>query len=173
MSQQDQIQSLAVLRPRFKVLSPRSIPELVASIKQELKNKNSDCIGECTEHYTAISIRKDWQHYWSPMLNMTMEVDEKGTLLRGQYGPRPAIWTMFVFFYSTIGFSIVFIAMMGFSQVSLDKPANILWLIPVLAAIFLTFYLVAYYGKKKSRKQMDILHRFVEVCLNDTFEEEV
>lgn len=173
MSQQAQIESIAILRPRFKVVSPSPIPALVNRVKQELKNPSSECIGECTQHYTAVSIRRDWQHYWSPMLNMTMEEDEKGTVIRGQYGPRPTIWTMFVFFYSTIGFSIVFIALMGFSQMSLDKPANILWLIPLLAVIFLTLYLVAYFGKKKSKKQMDILHRFVENCLDDTFEEDV
>ncbi|SOE19914.1 hypothetical protein SAMN06298216_0414 [Spirosomataceae bacterium TFI 002] len=162
---------MSQIRPRFKVITQIPASEIVSKLKQALNDPGNKLKGEATEHYTALYLPLEDRHYWSPMLNLSLEQDEEGTIIRGLYGPRPNIWTMFVFFYSTIAFAIIFIAMLGFSQLSLGNSAPLLWLIPVLLIIFSTLYVVAYFGKKKSEKQMDVLHDFVEKSIGFVFEE--
>ena len=104
----------------------------------------------------------DQQHYWSPRLTISMEETEDGTIIRGLYGPRPAVWTMFVFFYALIALAIMVVGTIGLSRLSLDKPGTVLWWIPVLVVIFLSLYLVSYFGQKWSGDQMVVLHEFFE-----------
>jgi len=95
-------------------------------------------------------------------LQISFEDTEEGTLMRGLYGPRASVWTMFVFFYSLIGFAIIVVSIVGMSFLSLKKPATILWAIPILILVFLSLYLVSYSGKKMGYDQMVILHCFIE-----------
>ncbi len=104
------------------------------------------------------------QHYWSLQLQISFEETENGTMMRGLYGPRPAVWTMFVFFYAVIGFAVLIVSMLGLSFLTMDKPVTILWAVPVLVIVFFSLYLVAYSGKKMGYEQLVILHQFIEGC---------
>ena len=153
------------VRPRFHVETPFTIEELSERINIELKKEDATCGGWVNPHYAKLFIPSGDQHYWSPHLSVSFEEEEKGTMLRGLYGPRPAVWTMFIFFYAFIGFAILIIGILGSSYLSLGKSGAILWLIPVLCVIFLTLYLVSYFGQKLGHDQMVILHHFMEDCV--------
>ncbi|MBR9919527.1 MAG: hypothetical protein GYB31_01730 [Bacteroidetes bacterium] len=151
------------VRPRFQVESDQSVDDIAANIKSALQREGATCKGRIKHGFATLWIPHEEQHYWSPQLTLTLEKTEEGTsLLRGVYGPRPSVWTMFIFFYSVIGFAMMVISIVGFSNVSLDKSGKILWLLPVLFVIFLSLYLVAYFGQKLGQKQMVVLHLFVE-----------
>lgn len=154
--------SVADVRPRFKVETPYSIDELLEKIKSGLSAKNATCEGNVIHGHATVFLPKDKQHYWSPQLTLNLEETESGSILRGMYAPRPEVWTMFVLFYSIIGFAALVISVVGYSQWSLGNSATILWFVPVLGAIFLTLYLVSYSGKKMGYNQMVTLHNFVE-----------
>ncbi len=150
------------VRPRFEVETELSADVLTEKIAAGLAQPNAPCKGRADQGYISLYLPQEDQHYWSPRLSITLEDTEKGTLLRGMYGPRPAVWTMFIFFYALIGFAIVVVAIIGLSNLSLDKSAGILWLVPLLVLAFLSLYLVAYFGQKMGHSQMVILHQFVE-----------
>lgn len=153
------------IRPRFKVESSLTVDELTQKINTALSNENSPCKGKVKYGYGTLSLPQHEQHYWSPQLSITIEKDEEHTIIRGLYGPRPAVWTMFVFFYSFLGFAILIISIIGFSNISMDKSGAILWWVPVLALLFLSLYLVSFSGQKLGHKQIEILHAFVEESL--------
>ncbi len=157
--------SIPRIRPRFKVRSKKRSEEIVTTIRKHLKSESPTCAGKTTAHFATIYPLAEDQHYWSPQLTITIEEEEHGSLVRGLYGPKPSVWTMFVFFYSFIGFAILIVLMIGLSFLTLDQPATILWLVPILVFIFLSLYLVAYTGQKLGHKQMSGLHRFIEKCL--------
>ncbi len=69
---------------------------------------------------------------------------------------------MFVLFYSIIGFAALILLVVGMSYMTLGKGMALFWGFPLLAIIFLSLYLVAYFGQKKSHHQMIKLHRFFE-----------
>jgi hypothetical protein len=148
------------VRPRFKIETNYSVDVLKNKLKDSLQHKDATCIGSVNPGYVTLYIPHKDQHYWSPQLNLTFEETDKGSVLRGLYSPRPAVWTMFVFFYAIIGLAILFITVMGLSYLMLDKSAVILWWVPVLILIFFSLYLVAHFGQKLGEKQMIILHDF-------------
>ncbi len=150
------------VRPRFKIDVHLSMDDLTNKLSNALNEENALCIGKAKSGYATIYVPEKDQHYWSPQLNLTMEDNESGCTLRGLYGPRPAVWTLFVFFYSAIGFAALIILMIGLSRISLEKSGTILWLVPVFIVIIASLWLVSYYGQKLGEDQMIILHRFLE-----------
>jgi hypothetical protein len=148
------------IRPRFRVKSDLELEELMLRIKEALNKEGAACTGQYAHgHFTLKILTKD-RHYWSPQLSLTLEKSEDESLVRGLYGPKPAIWTMFMFFYSIVGLAILLVGLVGLSYLSLGKPALILWWLPFLIAVFLSLYWVAYSGKKIGKDQIIILHNF-------------
>lgn len=154
------------VRPRIRLESELSSEEITNRIREKLKSDDCYCNGQVTANFATIYPPSEDQHYWSPQLTITLEESENSTLVRGLYGPHPQVWTMFVFFYSIIGFVTLIVSMVGLSYWSLDQPAGILWVVPGLFLLFLSLFLVAYFGQRFGHKQLTSIHRFLEDCLN-------
>ena len=151
------------VRPRFKHFSKIPSGELTARISKALAKEEAIIKGQVLdEHYATLVLPYDEQHYWSPQLSLSFEDDEGGTWVRGLYGPRPAVWTMFVFIYFLIAVAVVVITLIGLSNLYVEKSGAILWLVPILMVVFCSLYLVAYLGQKAGHDQMVQLHHFLE-----------
>jgi hypothetical protein len=150
------------IRPRFQINTNLSMDEIENRINSNLHDPNSNFLGSVQHGYGTLSIPFKEQHFWSPQLTFSMEETEEGTLVRGLFGPRPSVWTMFIFFYAIIGFAIMIVSIIGFSNLSINQSGAILWSLPILIAVFLTIYISAYFGKRLGRDQMIILHRYFE-----------
>lgn len=158
------------IRPRINLETDFSPDQLCALFSEKLENNEFEIEGTVLSNFISIAPIKKDQHYWSPQLTVTIEETENGSLIRGLYGPKPNVWTMFVFFYAIIGFTTFITLMIGFSYMSLGKGTTILWLVPLLTLLFLTLYLVAYLGQKFGQRQMIFLHNFMEECLGEKIE---
>lgn len=154
------------IRPRFKENLPQSPDKIAIQLEDGMKTSDDGIYGTVIDGHATLSLPKRDQHYWSPQLSLSFESSDTGSVLRGLYGPRPEVWTMFVLFYSIIGFAALVISVIGYSNWSLGQSAQILWAVPALTVVFLTLYLVSYFGQKMGRKQMFELHTFVEKALN-------
>ena len=122
----------------------------------------AECIGECLPNYIVLKVPQEDQHYWSPQLSLMLEPMEKGTIIRGLYGPKPSIWTMFIFAYAVLGVGAMFVGIIGFARLNLNMPAPILWLLLVIAILALLVYLTAQVGQKKGAEQTFRIHHFYE-----------
>ena len=156
------------IRPKFSVLSPKPQDQIVA----ELQGKNTDdhgshpCRLQVFPNRFKLSIRKEHQHYWSPVLEVTMEEEEEGTLLTGRYGPHQNVWTLFTMLYLGIGILTLFISIIGLARMSLGLSARILWTIPVLVVTALFLYIVSQIGQKLGSDEITSLHHLVEELLD-------
>ena len=150
------------VRPRFKIESTETMENISNKIKIALKAPNAPCTGKMKPRFFTLHIPEEEQHYWSPQLTITLDETEQGCTIRGVYAPRPSVWTMFVFFYSIIAMAIFVISIVGVSYWSLQKESSIMWFVPVLGIVFLSLYLVAFFGQKMGHKQMEQLHQFFE-----------
>ena len=150
------------VRPRFKIETTHSEKEIADRIKSRLLDEDAPCKGRIKHGYATLFIPEEEQHYWSPQLTLTLEPTENGSVLRGLYGPPSGSLDQVCFFYTLIGFAILLVSIFGLSYLTLGKSAGILWLVPILIVVFLTLYLVAYFGQKMGHDQMVILHQFVE-----------
>tara|TARA_R110002049_G_scaffold306637_2_gene505496 strand:- start:2526 stop:3038 length:513 start_codon:yes stop_codon:yes gene_type:complete len=159
------------IRPRFKLLSDLSIEEIQGKINDHLVKANTTCFGKINHGFGTIQLPKSEQHYWSPQLVISLEKTEGGTEIRGLYGPKPSIWTMFVFFYATIAFGFIITLIIGLTNISMEKESLIIWFAPALLLLFFSLYLISYLGQKKGTPQLVILEKFIEGALGMKMEE--
>lgn len=158
------------IRPRIRIESDLTSEKITDIIKEHLSKPGVACEGKVLPGFATVYPLKEEQHYWSPQLTLTIEERESGCLIRGLYGPRPSVWTMFIFFYSFIGFLAMIATLISLSYWSLDKETMFFWAVPILVLLFLSLYLVAYLGQKFGHKQMVYVHHFLEECLGQRIE---
>lgn len=151
----------AEIRPRFKFDLELKPKEIVQRFQHFLSLENAPCQGQADETYATLFYPKNKRNYWSPQLTLLIEEEEFGSHVRGLYGPRPAVWTMFVFFYALIGLLVIFASVIGGSQYMLGKSSWVIWTVPILLALFGSLYMVAQAGKKKGRPEMKEMHHFL------------
>lgn len=154
------------IRPRFQRQHAASAEQVVQQLSHALEKSNTGIEGSVMDYHVVLRIPIEKQHYWSPQLSLTVEQDgEEGTLIRGLYGPRPSVWLMFVFLYSSLGTISLFVAITGFSQLSLGMPAPALWALPIAAAIAIVLFLFAKAGERLGKEEMHRLRNFMDTAL--------
>lgn len=165
------------IRPRFEISSNLEVAEIQNIMKKALKSKEAPCDGKVRFGYVSLYPAEDDHHYWSPHLSVTIEPanieensTEKGSILRGLYGPSPAVWTKFVFVYAIIALSTLIALVIGFANMSIGEPTTILWAVPILILLFASMFLVSSIGQKKGHDQIEDIHHFFERCIGQTIE---
>lgn len=155
------------VRPRFHMWTHLSEVEIHAAFKLYLRESSTTAKGKVRSTYASLQPADNLLHYWSPHLSLTWEEAEhqEGTHIRGLYGPAPAVWTMFIFFYAVIAFAILVVTIIGTSNLSVGNSGAILWALPFLALLFCSLYVVSYTGQRKGHDQVEALHRIVEQCV--------
>lgn len=157
------------VRPRFEIETYVGVDDVVNKIKSSLESSDSVVQARIRKGYATLFLPLEEQHFWSPELTINVEAleSEDGSIISGLYGPRPAVWTAFVFIYSLLGFAILVISIIGFANKSIGNSSGILWLVPILILILIGFYLSSYFGQKLAHDQMLTLHDFVEENIRD------
>jgi hypothetical protein len=157
------------IRPRFTYLSRRTPESIQDHLQAEWTAKQPDCLLEMIPGHAVLKISPEHQHYWSPQLSLNLEWDEFGgeTTIRGLYGPNPNVWALFFFSYAALGILAVFIGIIGFANLSLDKAAPILWVLPVLGIIAVVLYVFSQFGQKLGAEQTYELHHFFESAIGE------
>jgi hypothetical protein len=144
---------------------PWSREETLQRIRNALDKEILSIKGLIVDHHVTLKIPAEDQHFWSPQLDLEVEEQEEGSLIRELFGPKPSVWLMFVFFYSLLGFIAVIVMVMGFSQWNLGMSAGILWLLPVMAFLVIMVYLSARAGQKLGEEEMLRLNQFLHQAL--------
>ena len=152
------------VRPRFRIEVPDTPDEVKEKLKQALTADQARCNGQIVDTYVVLKIPNDQQHYWSPQLSLQLESNKDGSLIRGLYGPKPGVWTMFVFFYSAIGFLTLMGLIFGLSQMMLDMNPYGLWSALIGGFLLIGFFVTSKIGQHLGLAQMHLLKDF----LNDS-----
>ena len=160
------------IRPRFKISVPFTAEEVLHRLSQALKKEEARCTGSVLEGYAILNIPPLQRHYWSPRLSIQVEEDDQGAKIRGLFGPRPTVWTLFATFYAFSIFVGLVGLVYGFSQWSLGHNPSGLWLVLVSAVLFGASYGIAFTGQQWSRDQMVTLKSFFEEALGIKLSEE-
>lgn len=154
------------LRPRFRAQTALSLAELTGKLRTELERQDALFDGKVLKEFAVLRILAKDQHYWSPELSLQLEQLEDRTLVRGLFGPRPAVWTMFAGFYTFTIFLSLIALLYGLSQWSLNMEPYGLWLLPVPLVLLVSAYATALVGQRLGHEQMQELHRFVDQTLD-------
>lgn len=143
-------------------------------IEDLIKHSPKNIKGKIVKEHVILEIIGEDVHYWSPQLNFRVETSEfepDTTIVSGLIGPRPAVWTMFMFIYFSVGTIGFFVASYGFSKIMLGHYSNLVLALPIAILFMLSAYQVGKYGERLAKDQIDLLKQFIRDALKN--EEEV
>tara|TARA_R110002050_G_scaffold204327_1_gene339582 strand:+ start:69081 stop:69587 length:507 start_codon:yes stop_codon:yes gene_type:complete len=162
-----------VLRPRFRYYVPLSQEEIRSTFNDCFKDPKVVFTGTTLNYHIVIDYPEEKRHFWSPQIDLNLEKYEDGTLIRGLIGPRPNVWTVFMFFNAIAGFLGIVGIIIGIGQWSMEGPPQALWLIPLSLVIFAIVYYSGLTGKKIAHEESIKLHQFLQTHLKDYTELEI
>ncbi len=151
------------LRPRFTIDLDENCNEILKRFSDGLKNKNANVIGNIVDGHVFIKVSKKEEHFWSPQLHLEIiEKTSESSLLKGLFGPKPAVWTLFMFVHFVIGISFIAFCMLLYTRVSLNESIffPVLMMI-ILPLIWVLLYFLGKIGKSTGKHQMKNLHDFM------------
>lgn len=160
------------IRPRFS----QTVDLDIESIQQKIVNhvvsgssgapKGSRVEAKNFPGYVTLRIPEEDQHFWSPLLNLSLEPTPEGkTTINGIYGPNANVWTIFLYGYLLIGSLALFAGLFGFAQWIVGVKAWGLIVFGVLLALILALYLLAQFGQKLAARQTYLLHLTYEAAI--------
>lgn len=154
------------LRPRFKI-DLESDPEIALSAFEQAKKDTSEFVITRVDNHVFIRLPKDKQHFWSPQLDLEISSFETGkTVLRGLFGPKPAVWTMFMFLHFIVGTIFIGAVVWVYSKASLGEPITVqITILVLLVIVWFVLYFAGRMGKSAGRDEMKVLHRFMRDTL--------
>lgn len=162
------------LRPRFRYLVPYSPEKLVEKVKTQMTENNPNGFyGSVLKYHMVLDYPEKVRHFWSPQIDINIEVYKEQTLIRGLVGPRPNVWTIFMFFNSVAGFAGIVGLIIGTGQWSMETAPHAYWLLPISAIMFFVIYSLGKTGKKIAHDESVELHSFFVESLEDYTEVEL
>ena len=160
--------SITHIRPRFEIESSIPRSEIMDRIKFLLQESKLNIKGNIVDDHVILDIIGDEVHYWSPQLNFRVEIDDddhNSSLVSGLIGPRPAVWTLFMFIYFSVGLIGFGIASFGGVKILLGEFSYLVLALPIAILFMLTAYRVGKYGEKLAHDQIEILKQFLRDAL--------
>lgn len=158
-----------VLRPRFSKDLPYSFEDTIIAFEKVKKN-TKDVIVTIAEHHVFLKIPKHKQHFWSPQLDLELfEQENNTTLLKGLFGPKPAVWTLFMFLHFAVGSLFLGFGIWAYTNASLKNPYVLQMVLMVLMVIaWVVLYFAGSMGKHAGKKEMYQLYNFMEKTIAAT-----
>ncbi len=121
-------------------------------------------------HHIILDIAQAEQHFWSPQLNFRIEEDEDDaskTVIAGIIGPKPTVWTLFVFIYFTVGMAGFVMSSYAISLKMMGEHSNFIWGLPIAILFMLTAYKAGKVGEKLGEDQVELLKGYVRDAINE------
>lgn len=151
------------LRPRFSIELTKSKTLLLQQFDKALKREKCPVEGKIVDGHIVIDIPQKDNHFWSPQLHLEIEAtDPKNSIAKGLFGPKPQVWTLFIFLNSTVAFTFISVLIYAYTKWMLKE--NIIysiWILIGLPIFWFVMYFLGQLGKKTGHSQMEDLHDFM------------
>lgn len=155
-------------RPRFKVVAHMTTQEFSDKLKIHLQNRNKTLGGYVNSEVGVIRLRQDQEKYWAPQLQIRVEKNDEmeGAIwVRGLFGPRPAIWTLFMFSYGLGGAILLTTGLYGWIELALGIGNFWVWSNLIGLILIIGPYISAKIGQRIAKSHMSVLRTFIETVL--------
>lgn len=155
-------------RPRFKVVSGMSAQGFSDKVNLHLKNRSRVLSGYCNTEVGRISVIQDQDKYWAPQLELRIEKNPDNPSqieIRGIFGPRNSVWTLFMFSYGLGGAILLTTGLYGWIELALDIGNFWVWTNLIGLILIIGPYVSSFVGKRIARNHVDLLRAFIERVL--------
>lgn len=152
--------SITHIRPRFKIEVNQGSEVLLQKAKGILKDLPDGIVAKNRSHHFVLDIAEEAVHYWSPQLQFRIEEhrDKPGqSIVLGLVGPRPRVWTLFMFVYFSTATIGLLLSLYGLSRQSLGEENYMIWSFPIAIVFMLTAYWSGKMGERLGKAQVEQL----------------
>jgi len=158
-----------LLKPRFKIEREESIATIVDKFKKEFATGTCAYCGKVIDNHIVIDVPKEEDHFWSPQLHVEVEKNEEDkTIVRGLFGPKPQVWTLFMFIHFAVAVAFMVFLVMAYTQWNLKQDYSFpMAMCIALPMLWIVLYFFGQLGKKKGYQQMIELDIFLEEMLDE------
>lgn len=144
------------MRPRFKIIVNENRERVLSKFKQQDFKR---VLVKIIDYHIVIDVPQKETHFWSPQLHVEVEkLNENESVIRGLFGPKPHVWTLFMFIHFVMAFAFI-----GFAIITYVKwvlKSNIQFYMIGLCAVpvlWIVMYFLGRLGKRKGENQMKML----------------
>lgn len=157
-----------VLRPRFKMELHHDNQSVLKKFEDHKTSQKEFVISRVNDH-VFIRLPKHKQHFWSPELHLEInEIDESTSTLHGLFGPKPSVWTMFMFFHFIVAGLFLAFGIWAYSNWSLKTDYTMqLFVVILMVVLWFGLYLAGRLGKASSKNEIQQLYNFMMNVLNN------
>lgn len=151
------------LRPRFKMEFGENQQKMLAKFQSNVKNADCKYCVKVIDGHIVVDIPAKENHFWSPQLNIEIEqVEENKSIVKGLFGPKPQVWTLFMFIHFAMVFAFIGFSIIAYVKWSLKSDyKTALTVTLILPFLWIVMYFLGRLGKKRGHKQMDELYGFM------------
>ncbi len=151
------------LRPRFKMEFDESQEQLIEKFRDNLKDVDCKYCSKIVDGHIIIDVPLEENHFWSPQLNIEIEkVTDKKSIVKGLFGPKPQVWTLFMFFHFAVAVAFVGFLMMAYVKYMIKENYTFsLTMIIALPFFWFILYFLGRMGRKTGHGQMNELYNFM------------
>ena len=158
------------MRPRFTVDVASDVETVVQALRERVGDSDPPLEGYFNTAHCVLGIPAERRYLYSPELELTFEsagsdAGAGGVRVRALVGPRPAVWTAFVYLYAVLALIGLGGALYGVAQLTLGEPPASL-LVPAAALVAMGIvYGSTFIGQGLAAAQTYELRRFLDECL--------
>jgi Na+/melibiose symporter-like transporter len=157
-----------LLKPRFKLKYEESESTILEKFRLELDKDDRVYRSKIIKNHIVVDVPEKDEHFWSPQLHIEIETEEEHTLVKGILGPRPKIWTFFMFLHFVVALAFMVFFVIFYSKWSLDQEHTFsMVMCIVMPVIWVALYFSGQLGKKFGYDQMVGLHDLMTDVLKD------
>lgn len=162
------VSNTIILRPRFKFSVTANHQQLLTAF-ETINTTTTGFVVSRVDDHIFIRFPKQEQHFWSPQLHLEIneEGEEKSTV-NGLFGPKPNVWTMFMFFHFVIAILFIAFGIWAYTNYKLNTPFGIpLFFTLFMVLLWIAFYFIGRLGKGKGKPEMHLLYNFMNETLKN------
>jgi len=151
-----------LLKPRFKLMFKESEQEILSEFKEKLGRPDCPYTSKIVNQHIVIDVPENEEHFWSPQLYVEIEREDELTVVKGILGPKPKIWTFFMFLHFIVAIVFFIFFVIAYSRWSLDQEYTISMIMCLLMpVVWVGLYFFGQLGKKFGYDQMVGLHQLL------------
>ncbi|MET2986111.1 GTP-binding protein [Aureibaculum conchae] len=156
-----------LLKPRFREELKESKTAVLNKFEAVFAKKEYKFKTKLVGNHIVIDVPKEEDHFWSPQLQIEIVEEDDKTILKGLFGPKPQVWTLFMFFHFAVALAFIIFLIMAYTQFSLEQEYQFaMYMCIAMPIIWVLFYVFGQLGKKKGYNQMVEMDEFVKETLS-------
>lgn len=151
------------LRPRFKMEFDEGQEQLIEKFRDNLKDDECKYCSKIVDGHIVIDVPLAENHFWSPQLNVEIEkVTDKKSIVKGLFGPKPQVWTLFMFIHFGVAITFIGFLMTWYVKYMIKEDTTFSMSMTIfLPVLWFILYFIGRIGKRTGYKQMDELYKFM------------